>query len=272
MADAIRKNFVIVFGAAIAGVIFTFAAASMRLHTGARGPSVLQAEVPLIAVLAVLACFALALVVACVAGRLSNAVIGMFVLGTGLFVLANRAGSAEQLVFGGGSVALLALESLLWAGLIFGATVAVFRFAGPLPDIEPQPSGRHPHWLLSKEAMVSAGSGVVVLPVVWVIAQSSMKGQVLAAAICGSLVAGLVARLLSPHVQPLLLFASVCVFASVGHVLGWAMTENMDSAAIAGTLSAWIRPMPVDYAAGSMLGVAMGLGWAKSFLHHEEVS
>jgi hypothetical protein len=28
--------------------------------------------------------------------------------------------------------------------------------------------------------------------------------------------------------------------------------------------------MPVDYATGSLMGVAVGLGWARSFLHHED--
>ena len=28
--------------------------------------------------------------------------------------------------------------------------------------------------------------------------------------------------------------------------------------------------MPVDYLTGSFLGVSVGLGWARSFMHHEE--
>ena len=37
-----------------------------------------------------------------------------------------------------------------------------------------------------------------------------------------------------------------------------------------GTVPALLLPMPVDYAAGSLMGVAAGLGCAKSFLHHED--
>ncbi len=32
------------------------------------------------------------------------------------------------------------------------------------------------------------------------------------------------------------------------------------------------RPMPIDYAAATLMGVAFGLGWAKSFLHHEDAA
>jgi hypothetical protein len=44
----------------------------------------------------------------------------------------------------------------------------------------------------------------------------------------------------------------------------------LDEAYISGSLTALARPMPLDYLAGSLLGVSFGLGWAKSFLHHEQ--
>ena len=270
MAEAIRRNSALVIGLALAGLIFAMASGTMTFHTGAAAASLIQAESPLMAGLAVIIALALALVIACVVGRMVNAVVGLFVLGGGLFVLAGRSGTIESLVFGGGSLSLLALESLLWAGLVLLAAVVVFKVAGPLQDIEPEPSGRRPHWLMSNEALICAGAGVLVLPVVWVIAQSPMKGQVVAAATLGSVAAGLAGRLLSPHVQPILLFGSVCVFAGIGHMVGWAVEEDIQAAIVAGTANPWSLPMPVDYAAGSLLGVALGLGWAKSFLHHEE--
>lgn len=256
----------------VAGMVFALAAPAMRFHTGAPGPSVLQAESPMMALVMVLIVLAIGAVVASVVARVTNAAVGLFVLGAGMFVLANRGGTLEHLVYDSGTLGPLVVESLLWAALVLGATLAVFAVAGPLGDIEPEVSGRHPHWLLSKAAMISAGCGVAVLPVVWVIAQSPMKGQTLAATIIGGVAAGLAGRLLSPHVQPKLLFASVCVFAAVGHLVGWAMQENVESALVAGTVSPLSLPMPVDYAAGALIGVAMGLGWAKSFLHHEETA
>ena len=41
-------------------------------------------------------------------------------------------------------------------------------------------------------------------------------------------------------------------------------------AVVNGTLPVLSLPMPIDYAAGSLMGVSMGLGWARGFLHHEE--
>jgi hypothetical protein len=49
------------------------------------------------------------------------------------------------------------------------------------------------------------------------------------------------------------------------------MRLPLDDAYIAGALGALARPMPLDYLAGALLGVSFGLGWAKSFLHHEAV-
>lgn len=271
MAEVIRRNAALVLGVILTGVIFAFAAPAMRFHTGAPGPSLLHAESPMFALAAVLGALLLAVVVACAVGRIVNAAVGLFVLGAGIFVLANRGGTLEHLLFGDGALWLLIVESLVWAGFVLAATVVVFKASGPLRDIEPDISGRRPHWLLSKEAAISAGAGVAVLPVVWFIAQSPMKGQTLAAVILGGVAAGLAGRLLSPHVQPKLLFASVCVFAAVGHAAGmFMMQSDLEARLVAGALVPVSLPMPMDYAAGSLLGVSMGLGWAKSFLHHED--
>lgn len=270
MIDAVRRNTALVLGVAICGMIFTLASPAMRMSTGAPGPSILQAESPAVAILAVLGCMVMAVVIACVVGKVVNTAVGLFVLGAGVFILANRGGSLTHLVSANGSMNVVVIEVVLWALLVLVATLAVFRVAGPLTDVEPDEFNRRPHWLLSKSAAISAGAGVLVLPVVWAIAQTPMKGQALAAVILGAMAAGLAGRLFSPHVQPKLLFASVCVFGAIGHLVAGILEPNVHSALVARTVSAFQIPMPVDYAAGSLLGVAMGLGWAKSFLHHEE--
>ena len=39
---------------------------------------------------------------------------------------------------------------------------------------------------------------------------------------------------------------------------------------VSGSIPHFSLPMPMDYAAGSVMGAAVGVGWARSFLHHEE--
>jgi hypothetical protein len=229
----------------------------------------LQAQSPVGATVAVAVAVLLAGMVAIAAGRLVNSVVGLFVLGAGLFCLSMRLGTARDLVFGGGALGLLVAESLLLAGLLLAVCTMMFRVAGPMEDIDPSPDGREPSpW--GSHGLIAALAGVLVLPAVWFVAKSPMKGQVLGAVFVGGLLAGLVGRLVRPQVQPVLLFVSPIVFGAVGYVGAAAMTGGpLDTAFIQRTLIPLALPMPIDYAAGSLLGVAVGLGWARSFLHHE---
>jgi hypothetical protein len=271
MSEVIQKNTALFVGMIAAAFVCVPAASWVMFHTGAPGPGVLQAQSPIAATLVTIICVGIAAVIAGIAGRFSNAAIGMFVLGAGVFILARRMGTAENLIFGEGSLALLGVETILWAAIIFGCTLIVFRIAGPLRDIEPEVTGRHPDPFFSREAMICAGAGVLMVAMVWLAAQSPMKGQMLGATFLGGVAAGLAGRLISPHVQPMLLFATPCLFGGIGHLIGSVMLHQPpDLALISGELSSLNRPMPIDYAAGSLLGVAFGLGWAKSFLHHEE--
>ncbi len=75
----------------------------------------------------------------------------------------------------------------------------------------------------------------------------------------------------APRAQPVLLFAAPCLFGVIGHLIGLAMTAGaLDVAFVNGSTSRLSLPLPIDYAAGSLLGVSVGVGWARSFLHEEE--
>lgn len=272
--ESIQRHAVVGIGIIFCGLLGALAAHWLVLPTGAASPGVLEAESPIVAAGLVIVCLAIATVIAAGVGKLTNAAVGMFTLGAGVFVLARRGGTVVELAFaasGGGGLWLLAIETLLWAGLILLAAIAVFKVAGPLRDIEPDVRGRVPDPFRSREAWMCASMGVLVLPVVWLIAQSPEKGQAVAAVFLGSLVTGLAGRLVSPHVQPILLFAMPCVFGAIGHVIGaMLLRESVDAAMISRSLPNLSIPMPLDYAAGSLTGIAIGLGWARSMLHHEE--
>ena len=217
-----------------------------------------------------LLCVAAATGVAAVVGRLVNAAVGLFVLGAGLWALRWRSGTAQDLAFDSGSLAMVALETALWGGVVLSATMVVFRIAGPLQDVAaadgPQPADR---W--SRMGLRGVGAGILVLPVVWLVARSPLKGQTLMAVVLGGLVVGMVGRLLSPHAQPRLLFAAPCFFGALGHaVAAMTVSEPLPDAFVAQALPALSLPMPIDYAAGSLMGVAMGLGWAKGFLQQDD--
>ncbi|MHC4947052.1 MAG: hypothetical protein ACYTG1_02150 [Planctomycetota bacterium] len=271
MLDSLRRNAVFIVGLVVCGLVCSRAAAFMTSPRGAAGPTILHAESWPAALVAVAACLAVATAVAVVVARVINTAVGLFVLGAGVYILAARLSTVQEIAHGGGSPGLLVVELAIWSALLLAAAGTVFGAGGPLLDIHPEPGRPAPSPWLSRQALTAAAAGLLVLPVVWLIAQSTMKGQVVGAVFVGGLLAGLVGRLLAPHVQPVLVFAAPCVFGMAGYLLGMSMLDtSFREAYVAGTLPALLRPMPVDYAAGSLAGVAVGLGCARSFLHHQE--
>lgn len=275
MSKVLTRNVALFGGMILAGFVCVQAAPMLRSVQGGRGPTVLAAERPAIAAVAVAVCMIVATAVACAVGRVVNAAVGLFVLGAGVFTLDSRLGGLRELIYahsGKSAMFGMAIETLILAVLLLGLILIVFTITGGFHDVEPEPDGTRPHWLKSNTALKSAGAGILVLPAVWLIAQSPMKGQAIAAVFFGAMLAGLIGRLIAPHVQPILLFVSPVLFGAIGHLIaGATMRAPLDDAYIAGGGSAFARIMPLDYVAGSLLGVSFGLGWAKSFLHHEEV-
>jgi hypothetical protein len=270
MIQALKRNAMILTGIVLCGAILVRARPAFITGRGSAGPAALQAESWLWALLALVICLALAAVVAVVVGRLTNAAVGLFVLGAGAFALASRLATVRELAFDGGSLMLVALETALMALLALAASLAMFRFAGPLPDVHPRHGeGREP--LLGRSMLMAGGAGVVAIPVIWLLAKSPMMGQALGAVFVGGMVAGLAARMLRPNVQPILVFASPILFGALAHMVVALLTEGaLADAYVRRDLPGLSMPMPIHYLAGTLMGVAVGLGWARSFLHHEE--
>ncbi|MHC4211304.1 MAG: hypothetical protein ACYSWT_16505 [Planctomycetota bacterium] len=264
------RRYVVVFaGMVLAAAVCCLAARFWVSPRGSIGPTVFQAESPVAAATATVILFALATALAAYVGRLVNAAVGLFVLGSGLWALRLRLGTVEELAFAEGSLGLVALETAAWGLLVLAATLVVFRIAGPLSDITPEPPGEAPDGL----GLRGLAAAVLVLPAVWLIARSDLKGQTLVAVVLGAMAVGLVGRLLAPHAQPRLLFAAVCLVGALGHLLGMIVIQDgLADAFVAQAIPNVNLPMPIDYAAGSLMGVAMGLGWAKSFLHQDETA
>jgi hypothetical protein len=268
MSKVLTRNVALFGGMIVTGLICARATPFLSSMRGEHGPTILNAQLPIMAVLAVTTALA------CVVGRVVNAAVGLFVLGAGVFVLDDRLAGIRELVYAQpnqSTLFIMAIETLILAVMGLVMVMIVFRVTGGFHDVEPDTHGHRPHWLTSNSALKSAAAGILVIPIVWLVAQSPLKGQTIAAVFVGAMLAGLVGRLLAPHVQPILVYVSPMIFGAVGHVVAGVLTRMpLDEAYISGALSALARPMPLDYLAGSLLGVSFGLGWAKSFLHHEQ--
>jgi hypothetical protein len=269
MVQVLKRNTVILMGILLCGLLCVRARPFLINPRGAMGPTVLQADSWIWAAFGLVLFLALAAIVAVAVGRMTNAAVGLFVLGAGVFALAGRLSTVRELAFSEGSLGLVALETLLMTAVALAASVAMFRLVGPLSDIHPR-RGCDPEPLAGRAALIAAGAGVVALPVVWLLAQSPMNGQAIGATFFGGVAAGLVARLMQPHAQPMLVFASPILFGALGHFIAAARVDGgAADAYVRGTLGGLSMPMPLDFLSGTLMGVAVGLGWARSFLHHE---
>jgi hypothetical protein len=265
-------------GVAAAALAFQPALAWLTSSGGPPAPGILHVSALPGAAFVVAGCFLAAALIAAVVGRLTNAAVGLFVLGCGLSYLAMRAGTVRELAFmAGASLTLHAIETMGWSILLALGSGLVFKVSGPLTDVldstDSQTAagdGRSCAW--SGGAWIGAAMGAAVIPAVWLVAQSSMKGQALAAVIIGAMAAGLAARLLRPNAWPILLFAAPCLFGGLAQLAAaFLLRLPLDSAFVQQALAAPLLPMPLDYAAGSLIGVSLGLGWGRSFAHGEEL-
>lgn len=267
MHQPYRRAILVGLSIVLVALLFATSVGPAQSMRGVAGPTLAMSASPFLATISIGAAFAMSIVVAGIAGRLVNAVVGLFILGCGVGLLAMRSGTVLDVVFGGASLRGLAVEGFLWTILVAAAAFIVFRISGPLPDAievdDPRVDGP-----LGTKALVAQVAGVIAPLCVWLMASSPAKGQAIGAVVVGSMLVGLVGRLLAPKSPPILLFAAPIAFGSIGYLVA-SMTVGavpLDLAFVNGALSRLAYPMPIDYAAGSLAGVALGVGWSRSFL------
>lgn len=284
------RNAVFFVATLLALVIAGTLAGAVTSPRGAAGPLLLGSTTPLLVIGAALLAVVVATAAAIVVARTSNTAVGLFTLGAGLLGFALRLDGAAELaagssmlgagatadglpvVVGGPGAALAIVECLLWAGLILAAVVVLFRVGGPLRDVETDAYGLTPNPWHSRDALRLAATALLALPIVWFVARTPLKGQVVAAVFLGGMVAGLAGRLVAPHVQPILLAPATVVVGALAQLAAAVMLRGGDpaDAMASGTYPAVGLAMPVDWACAAPMGVAVGLGWAKSFLQVSE--
>ena len=272
--------------------------------TGTFGPTILQAQSPGPAIVALLIALATCTVIACLVSRIlcnkkfllvdafvrlptsaqdvlrpHESLANSRVTGTSLLIIGIGLGwtclqlESIQTVVLDGSMGLLALEGLLWAIALLIMTCIVLRFGGNFVTAMQNDDGTTDDWATSNAAIKMAACGACVLPVVWLIAQSPLKGQVVIATTVGAVAAGLVGRLVAPTVQPVLLFPAVCVFGALGQwVVGMTLPDDPSALVAAGQLPNLVLPLPIDYAAGAMIGIPIGISWGNGFIEKQDAA
>lgn len=223
---------------------------------------------PLIAAAAQAVLLAAAIALACLVGRMLNAVVGMFVLGCVLGVLDMRSGSIMQAAFDGGSLSRLWPETLGWSVAVLGAAVCVFKYAGALPDESGESARRGVFEVMFESAAVRSMAATVAAPLlIWFVVRTDMKGQAIGAVVVGSMAAGLLARVAAPDGRPILIYGAVPLAIGLAQaIFASGAGTDIAKAIASGSLTPVSFLMPLDVAAGSCVGVSLGIGWARSFV------
>ena len=268
MIDATKRYAALILGLAASAIVMSMASGSLVSWRGVPGPTVGMSIEPVRAVVMLAICVAICFGIAIVVGRMVNAAVAAFVIGGGLAALSMQCGTHVDLMFAGASPISTAIETRVWAVVVLLVAAGLMRFTGPLPD-QPWNDARtatDPKSIFDADAVRGAAGAAVALVAVWAVAANDLKGQAIAATTIAGIGAGLAGRMLAPRVQPVLLFATPLAFIAIGQA--WSGFSGADSIAAwsMGKASGLGIPTPIDAAAGSLMGVAMGLGWSRSFV------
>ena len=268
MIDATKRYIALFGGMGACMLVMALAVGGLQSLQGVPGPTVGLAASPVSAAIGILLSLVVALAIALAVGRVVNAAVGAFVLGTGIAVLSMQCGTHANAVFVDAGPVAMAIETLVWGVLVLLMAMVLMRFTGPLPDQpwnEPK-AAFDPGAVFSAAAGRSSWAGFLRLAAGWVVLSNDLKGQAIFAATAGAIFVGLVGRILAPRTQPVLLFAAPVIVGALGQLTVAVTGGDGVAAFVAGTSPRLGMAMPMDYAAGALMGVSMGLGWSRSFV------
>jgi hypothetical protein len=248
---------------------------SLRASDGSHNATPLLCTSPATGLLLGLAACGIALVVGLIAARLLGAAPGMSAAGLVLAWAAWKTGDVDQLIRTAQSATPLRILSL--EGAIFGFLAILLGFAIALishhdgMDPSPPPEGKSKPAILAGEARAS----LIVLPIAffaaavaaWFIGISPLKGQAVFAAIAAGALGAAAGRLANIHVPMPMLVIPIAVLAIVGPLSGEALAS---SGVVATTYKGNLFPLAnisaLDWIAGGLLGIPLGVAWAGSMI------
>lgn len=247
-------------GIALTAVAFLTALPWQRAAGGEAGTAFILAQDPLIAATALLAATVVGGVIAWTLARSFTPLTGLAVLGTGMGWAALDLNTIAPAI-ADGYAARIAIDGLLWTIVVLVISWLAFRGAPPYPQVRAHQHEDGPaDPLMSSDAIRVLALGLAALPIAWIFAVTELRGQTVLATTLGGYVAGLLARFVAPGVAPVLLPVGVVL---AGTLAGWtsAVFDLPDAVATVWATSSVPRlllPLPIDWAAGALLGCAVG--------------
>lgn len=264
MAALIRTT-IVILALAIAGVIGAWAAGGVFANRGGLGPSILQSQSPVIALVGVIVAVGLVAVLGGFIARGTSYLTGMFLLGFTLFAMSLQLHGATEFVLTEGNLYMLIAEAVVMALIVLVGAFVVFTLGGPLRDVPKADTTQS-----STESITILIIALVMIPVVWMIATTPEKAQVIGATTVGGMAIGFLLRQFLPTMQPILIYALPTAVGGVGYLIASVMGPTDGVALVQQSISPLLFPMPIDYAAGSIMGLSIGLSWAASLAQTKE--
>ncbi len=246
--------------AAVAAVLLGAAAASwIRGEDGRAAALILLSDRPVVAGLAVAVFGVLAVLLGAFTARILGASAGTLVIGMAALGFAARSGDAAAYVMMHGRLWDVLVESCFWSAFVYVSAKSAVAADGRTLQI------RGPHQATGRSSLKEIAAAACALPVVWLVARSELKGQVLAATCIGSLAAGLVAQVAIHRAQAFFL-AILPATGAIGVIISRIAEGPLALAHIPRGWSPLQLPMPQDYAAGALVGGVIGVIWANGML------
>jgi hypothetical protein len=257
--------------------------ANLRSPDGGAHASLLVSGSPVMGVLTGIAVFAMATIMGVLGSRLISYRLGLFSAGLVLAWAAWATGRVDSMLLAARSGSLLyrlAFEGLLVGGLTIASAYAILRASRRASTT----SKRLPREDVLVDEDASTPIALVACLVVaavaaYFIAQETLKGQTVAATVAAGILGALAGRMLSAQgrggtsatglggAPALVFFLPLALLASAGPALATFVQTSgggVLGAASAGRLFPLSCPLPLDWAAGAMIGVPVGLSWARS--------
>ena len=233
----------------------------LRAPDGGSGATLLINDAPVMGLVMGLLAIGLATAFGIITARLSTLRLGMFTMGVVLAWAAWSTGHLDAIVRhsnSGGVMFKLAAEGLIVGAASLAGAWAVVMFGGRGKE------ERGP--LINAQTPAAIGGAVLAGAAAgWIIARSELVGQTVGAAIAAGLVGITVGRVVAMGTNVVTLIGGALLLAVLGPLAG-AFMHGSDLAAsvYSGEIAAIARIMPLDWAAGIMIGAPIGTTWAAS--------
>lgn len=249
---------------AVIGPIAGLLIGSLRGTDGGTQATLLVGQSPIVGIISGLFAFGFAALAGASGSRAAGLNVGLGCAGLVLSWAAWLSGQLDEMVAVSreSPMPALILEGLLVSLMLGGIVWVVRRFSSDEPDPETEVGASAIAVALTAGLAISATAA-------WVVAIEPLKGQTIGAAFVAGLVGAATARLVFLRLPG---WSAVCIPAALV-VLGPLATQAMAGDVVDAVFErsifrlGWL--MPMDWAAGALLGIPLGLAWTDGVVQQQ---